>query len=201
MADFSFTISNRIKVKFWKDRLQGHSSLEESYPSLFSTIITKYAWVVEVWEQYEERGQWSPRFSRQFHNWELEGVTVFFQKLQACSIRREENDSLESKESKGGKLLHHMWKVSSSNPSNHSLVQGISELFPARCFWNPWVSMKVGFFFFFCFLGSIVQQIFYDRSTLKKRKDYAKQIICVKRKRNRLITYSFTSLKRESSGS
>lgn len=50
-----------------------------------------------------ENGRWSPRFCTQFHDWEL-GVTEFFQKLQACSVRREESDSLEWKGSKSGKF-------------------------------------------------------------------------------------------------
>ena len=44
------SIDNRRKVKFWKDRWSGDSSLEESFLSLFYLAINKDTWVVDVWE-------------------------------------------------------------------------------------------------------------------------------------------------------
>lgn len=79
-----------------KDRWCDDSSLEESF-LLFSFAIVKDAQVVDVWEQYEESGWWNPRFSWQFHDWELKVVIDFFQKPLACSVMREDDDSLSER--------------------------------------------------------------------------------------------------------
>ena len=51
-----FSISNGRRVKFWKDRWSGDSSVKESFPSLFSFATNKDAWAVDVWEQNGESG-------------------------------------------------------------------------------------------------------------------------------------------------
>ena len=50
-----------------------------------------YGCIEAIW------GKWlvEPLFSSQFHDWELEVLTKFFQKLQACSVQREEDDGSE----------------------------------------------------------------------------------------------------------
>ena len=65
-----FTIGFRNRVKFWKDKWCGDSSLRESFLELYSIAFSKDAWVSDLWED----GGWSPRFTRQLHDWELEKV-------------------------------------------------------------------------------------------------------------------------------
>ena len=119
-------------------------------------------------------GWWNSRFSRQFHDWELEGVMDFFQELQACSIRREEDDSLEWKESNCGKFSVKSFYL--------SLVQGRNEPFLTDCVWNPWVPVKLSeAFFLFSFFGlwKHLGKNFDDRSTQKQVIEYVEQVLCV----------------------
>ena len=120
-----FIIGNGKKgVKFWKDRWCENLALEEDFPSLFSIVPAKDSWVVEEWKQVMERDWWSPHFSKQFHNWELKGVTVFFQKLHTSSVRRDEDDRIGWKEPKCSKLFVKSFY--------DSLVQGRRKPFPTR---------------------------------------------------------------------
>ena len=49
-----FSVGNRTRVKFSKDRWCGNSSLEESLSTLFSIANDKDSWVAKVWEQIGE---------------------------------------------------------------------------------------------------------------------------------------------------
>lgn len=43
-----FIVVNGTWVKFWKDEWCGESSLEESYPELFSIILDRDSWIVDM---------------------------------------------------------------------------------------------------------------------------------------------------------
>ena len=43
-----FIVVNGTWVKFWKDEWCGESSLEESYPGLFSIILDRDSWIVDM---------------------------------------------------------------------------------------------------------------------------------------------------------
>ena len=75
-------------MRFWKDKWCGDSSLRELFPELFSIGTSKDAWVSEIWED----GAWSPRFTRWFHDWELEELQTFFGRLSAYHLSLETDD-------------------------------------------------------------------------------------------------------------
>ena len=52
-----------------------------------------------------ERGKWRSLTFLGIFMSRPEGMTYFFYELQDCKVRREEHNSLEWKESKGGKLF------------------------------------------------------------------------------------------------
>ena len=70
-------------------------------------------------------GRWSPCFSRQFNNWELDEVESSFWKLQLVVIKREVEDSLRWNESKCDKF--------SIKSLYSSLSTGFRECFPTLC--------------------------------------------------------------------
>ena len=50
----SFIMGNGKRVKFWKDKWCGDTTLRESFPSLCIIALTKDAWVVVVWDLTDE---------------------------------------------------------------------------------------------------------------------------------------------------
>ena len=70
-------------------------------------------------------GRWSPCFSRQFNNWELDEVESSFWKLQLVVIKKEVEDSLRWNESKCDKF--------SIKSLYSSLSTGFRECFPTLC--------------------------------------------------------------------
>ena len=48
-----------------------------SFPSLFTLVASKEAWVKDVWEAEEGMVTWNPSFSRNFHDWEMDVVQNF----------------------------------------------------------------------------------------------------------------------------
>lgn len=58
------------------------TTLNISFPSLFTLANLKDAWIVDIWDEIEEGPQWSPCFSKLFNGWELESVEAFLAKLQ-----------------------------------------------------------------------------------------------------------------------
>ncbi|RVW48809.1 hypothetical protein CK203_009723 [Vitis vinifera] len=42
---------------------------------------SKEAWVADLWSHSNDRGAWSPRFSRHLNDWEIQDVERFFARL------------------------------------------------------------------------------------------------------------------------
>ena len=85
-----FTVGFGNRVKFWKGKWCGYSSLRESFPELYSIASSKGAWVSDLWED----GGWSSRFTRQLHDWELEEVQAFLGRLLAHPLFVETDDAM-----------------------------------------------------------------------------------------------------------
>ena len=51
-----FLVGNGWSVRFWKDKWHGNDSLYNSFPSLFSIVASKEAWVAYVWNLLGEGG-------------------------------------------------------------------------------------------------------------------------------------------------
>ena len=78
----SFSVGNRKRIKFWKDKWWEDEPLNVSFPSLFPLSNFKEAWVVELWQHSNERGGWNPNFPRPLNNWEIVIVKRFLARLQ-----------------------------------------------------------------------------------------------------------------------
>lgn len=130
MEGSSFGKINDMMTHFWKN-LFHRLSLFFFY---HRQKCMDYGCIEAIW------GKWlvEPLFSSQFHDWELEVLTKFFQKLQACSVQREEDDGSEWKESKDGKLSIKSFYL--------SLIKGRSKPFTTSYVWNSWVPTKVNIF-------------------------------------------------------
>lgn len=60
----SFSVGNRRRVKFWRDKWCGDEPLCVSFPSLLALASSKEAWVVNLWLHSSEGGGWNTIFSR-----------------------------------------------------------------------------------------------------------------------------------------
>ena len=78
-----------------------------------------------------ERRFWSPRFSRRFHDWELEEVQAFFGRLSAHHLSLETNDVMVWLPTKDDTF--------SVKSFYSSLANRRLESFPYGILWNCWV--------------------------------------------------------------
>ena len=60
-----------------EDKWFGDEPLCVSFPSLFAIVVSKDAWVADLWNSTVDGGEWIPRFSRSFNDWEVENVGLF----------------------------------------------------------------------------------------------------------------------------
>jgi hypothetical protein len=90
-------------VRFWHDRWCGETKLKEDFPVLYSIARDKDASVAANVEFLGGAFQWNVIFGREIHDWEVEIVTSFYQRLQSVSIRMGCQDKLWWNPSKKGK--------------------------------------------------------------------------------------------------
>ena len=129
-----FTVEVGNRVKFWKDKWCGDSSLRESFPELYSIASSKDAWVSDLWED----GGWSPRFTGQLHDWELEEVQAFLGRLSAHPLSVEIDDAIVWLPTKDGAFFVKSFYS--------SLADRRVEPFPHNIVWNSWVLLRISFF-------------------------------------------------------
>ena len=67
------------RIKFWKDKMCGDELLNVSFPSLFTISNSKDAWVAELWQHSNERGDYNPNFPRPLNDWEIVFVERFLE--------------------------------------------------------------------------------------------------------------------------
>ncbi|RVW40434.1 Protein arginine N-methyltransferase 2 [Vitis vinifera] len=138
MSMLSMPRKVRLRVKFWKDIWCGDKPLCVSFPSLLALVVSKDAWVKDVWRCNEGGGSWSPLFSRLFNNWELDEVCSFFVALNGKQIQQGVDDRVIWRETNCGKfLVKSLYK---------SLVSGYPISFPSSAIWKVSVQPRVSFF-------------------------------------------------------
>ena len=122
-----------------KDSWRGEVALCMAYPTLFSLVVRKEAWIREVWDISNEGG-WTPCFSRPFNDWEMTEVENFLHTIQPWRVVSNREDKLILKGCNLGiysvKLIY--------EALNRTTFE--SSPFPALSVWNPLVPLKVGFF-------------------------------------------------------
>ena len=64
----SFFVGNERRVKFWKDKWCGNEFLCMSFPSLFALTSSKEAWGVDLGNQSNVRGCWTPSFFKHLND-------------------------------------------------------------------------------------------------------------------------------------
>ncbi|RVW39477.1 Transposon TX1 uncharacterized 149 kDa protein [Vitis vinifera] len=137
-SSLAFCVGNGKRVRFWKDKWCGDEPLYESFPSLFAISLAKDAWVLEVWNPDGVGDGWTPLFSRELNDWEIEMVEQFMLKIQAFKVQRENEDKVVWTTSRSGDF---------SIKSQYSTLEpGGSSLFPYVGIWRAYVPPKVAFF-------------------------------------------------------
>ena len=111
---------------------------KESFPTLFAITDSKDAWIVDMWEDEGELVHWSPCFSRQFYDWELEMVEDFLRRIQKHAIWCEIEDRMTWSASRNMKF--------SVKAFYSFLSLGDVEAFPIRVIGKPWVPTRFEFF-------------------------------------------------------
>ena len=82
-----YNIGDGSRVKFWKDRWCGESSLAFSYPNLFRFCKNKEASVAELMKSSNGVLFWDVSFFRGVHVQELEALSSFMETIYGSSIR------------------------------------------------------------------------------------------------------------------
>ena len=105
-----YDLGNGRRVRFWKDiRCEdiwcGDTRLSTSFPSLFTIVTSKGAWVCDVWEHTNFGGCWNPCFVKNFQDWELGCVEALLLCLHSKSMSREVDDKAVWMATKGGWFL------------------------------------------------------------------------------------------------
>ena len=133
-----FSVGNGRRVRFWKDSWCGDEALCYTFPSLFALAVSKEEWVAEVWDPSVEGGNWSPRFSRAFNDWEVVLVEQLLMTIQGKRVTAELEDKVVWKKTKNGIF---------TIKSLYSAVEpGNTVRFPRNIIWCPYVPPKMGFF-------------------------------------------------------
>jgi hypothetical protein len=87
-------------------------NLKEEFLVLYSIASEKDASVAANVEFLGGVPQWNVIFSREIHDWEVDAVTAFFQKLQTVSIRMGSQDKLWWIPSKKGIFkVRFLWSI------------------------------------------------------------------------------------------
>ncbi|RVW53546.1 hypothetical protein CK203_092382 [Vitis vinifera] len=96
------------------------------------------AWVKDVWCSIEGGGNWSPHFSIQFNDWEMDEVCRFFLGLHGKRVQQVVEDRVLWRETKCGKFsVKSLYK---------SLVLGSPVSFPSSAIWKVYVQPRMSFF-------------------------------------------------------
>jgi hypothetical protein len=126
------------KVLFWHDVWCGEIPLKSLFPELFLIARGKDAWVEENMQRQNGTILWNILFSLPVHDWEVEGISRFFEMLYTLKVRSEGEDKmcwiLARKKSFEVKSYY---KVLSSP---------IQSSFPWKSIWKVKVLPRVAFF-------------------------------------------------------
>ena len=94
--------------------------------------------MAEVWDPSVEGGNWSPRFSRAFNDWEVVLVEQLLMTIQGKRVTAELEEKVVWKKTKNGIF---------TIKSLYSAVEpGNTVRFPRNIIWCPYVPPKMGFF-------------------------------------------------------
>lgn len=131
-------MGNGRRVKFLTDKWSGEEPLCLSFPSLYTLVASKEAWVAYYWDDTGGMGHWTLRFTRHFNNWELDIIETFLSRLTGNLVRRGDNDKVVWKDDKRGLFsIKSFYEV---------LDVGRVIIFPKNIIWNMLVPSKVNFF-------------------------------------------------------
>ena len=56
----AFAVDNGSRVRFWLDKWYGDEPLRDMFPTLLTLVVSKEAWVHEIWNGSTEGGCWTP---------------------------------------------------------------------------------------------------------------------------------------------
>ena len=134
---FSFMVGNGWRVRFWKDKWCGSSPFCDSFPSLFALVVSKNAWVNDVWSSTNGEGSWNLHFCRPFNDWEVDEVDKFLLSLNGKSVQWDDDRVLWTETKCGKFFVKSLYKA---------LEPGSTISFPLNIIWKSCVHPKVSFF-------------------------------------------------------
>jgi hypothetical protein len=143
-----FEVGGGARTKFWHDLWCGNSTLKEAFPVLFGIARAKDASVADNVELVGGFNQWSVRFFREAHDWEVDTFAAFFQVLHSVSFNRGSEDKLWWIPSKKG-----LFKVGSFFSS---LACDVRSHFPWKSAWRTQAPPRAAFFGWSAALGKIL---------------------------------------------
>ncbi|KAJ9673635.1 hypothetical protein PVL29_023281 [Vitis rotundifolia] len=132
-----FKVGKGTRIKFWTDQWCGNVVMSQNFPQLFTLAVNRDATVNEVWDTNLGHGEWNPRFSRDFNDWEMDQIRDLFLLLRDFRISSEEDSVLW----KGGS--HGKYRV---KEAYNLLVGPNASTFPNKAIWVDKVPTKVSFF-------------------------------------------------------
>jgi hypothetical protein len=135
-------------VRFWHDRWCGDTKLKDDFPVLYNIAREKDASVATNVEFLGGAFQWNVIFGREIHDWEVEVVTSFYQRLQTVSIRMGHQDKLWWSPSKRGRFKVKDFFRALSNEEDYG--------FPWKSVWRTKAPPRAAFFVWSAALGKIL---------------------------------------------
>jgi hypothetical protein len=89
-----YEVRNGSKVLFWHDVWCGEVPLKTIFPNLFLIASSKNAWVEKSMQRQNDTILWNILFTRPVHDWEVEGVSRFFDMLYSLKVKSEREDKM-----------------------------------------------------------------------------------------------------------
>ena len=100
--ELSFEVGLGSKVCFWHDIWCAKQPLKHVFPSLFSIVRYKDAWVRDNFIWRNGIVEWNVIFVRSVQDWELDVVSSFFEMLYSCKVSHGNEDCIHWSPSKKG---------------------------------------------------------------------------------------------------
>uniref|UniRef100_A0A2N9EED7 Reverse transcriptase zinc-binding domain-containing protein n=1 Tax=Fagus sylvatica TaxID=28930 RepID=A0A2N9EED7_FAGSY len=149
-----FVVGQGNRIRFWKDKWCGGTSLMVLFPNLFTCSSNREATIANVLTSPDSRGvrEWNVTFVRDFNDWEVDLVAEFFHFLHSHKVPTADTtlapDGLRWKICKDG--------VFTSRSFYSALINRRGVSFPWKSIWRVKAPPRVAFFIWTVAWGRIL---------------------------------------------
>uniref|UniRef100_A0A2N9GQ47 Reverse transcriptase domain-containing protein n=1 Tax=Fagus sylvatica TaxID=28930 RepID=A0A2N9GQ47_FAGSY len=149
-----FVVGQGNRIRFWKDKWCGGTSLMVLFPNLFTCSSNREATIANVLTNPDSRGvrEWNVTFVRDFNDWEVDLVAEFFHFLHSHKVPTADTtlapDGLRWKICKDG--------VFTSRSFYSALINRRGVSFPWKSIWRVKAPPRVAFFIWTAAWGRIL---------------------------------------------